>query len=70
MLTEIITTASTFMFLAWHLAQTGRRYLPSPRIPDHRSVAAIRARIEGEKRVAAASRREAARLATQLAPTT
>ncbi|MEU6583127.1 hypothetical protein [Nocardia sp. NPDC046763] len=70
MVTEIVTTAATFMLLAWYLTQTGRRYLPGPRIPDHRSVAAIRARIEGEKRVAAASKHEAARLATQFTLTT
>ncbi|MTE17379.1 hypothetical protein [Nocardia aurantiaca] len=70
MITELVTTAATFTIIALYLAQTARRHFPSTRTPDHHSVAAIRARIEGEKRVAAASKHEAARLATQLTITT
>ncbi|WP_433562856.1 hypothetical protein ACQP1O_36325 [Nocardia sp. CA-151230] len=67
MIPEIITTTVTLVSLAWYLAQTARRHLPIPRTPHHHSVAAIQARLEGEKRIAAASKHEAARLAT--APT-
>lgn len=54
MLAEIATTAITFISTALYLF---RRTPPNPH-----SVAAIRARLDGEKRVAAALKHEAARL--------
>lgn len=64
MLAEITTTAIAFLALALYL--TVRRYFPDPQPSNPHSVAAIRARLEGEKRVAAASRHAAARLSAQL----
>ncbi|MFE3753134.1 hypothetical protein ACFXO9_02395 [Nocardia tengchongensis] len=60
MVTEIATTAFAFIALAIYLS--ARHYFPDPHPPNPHSVAAIRARLEGEKRVAAASRLAAARL--------
>ncbi|MEU1210162.1 hypothetical protein [Nocardia sp. NPDC005825] len=67
MLTEIATTAITFLTVALCLFVPVRRYFLHPPPPNPHSVAAIRARLEGEKRVAAASRREAARLSAEFA---
>ncbi|MGW2660738.1 hypothetical protein ACWCW7_07210 [Nocardia tengchongensis] len=60
MLTEIATTASAFIALAIYFS--ARHYFPDPHPPNPHSVAAIRARLEGEKRVASASRLAAVRL--------
>lgn len=62
MLTAIAITAIAFIALAACLSHPfrRRRYSPNPY-----SVTAIRARLEGEKRVAEASKREAARLSAQ-----
>ncbi|MGV9665044.1 hypothetical protein ACWDUL_06785 [Nocardia niigatensis] len=64
MITEIVTTTATLISVAWYLTQAARRKLPHT--PHHHSVAAIQARLEGEKRIAAASKHEAARLTTAL----
>ncbi|MEV0462874.1 hypothetical protein AB0I30_17570 [Nocardia tengchongensis] len=60
MLTEIATTAFAFIALAIYLS--ARHYFPDRHPLNPHSVAAIRARLEGEKRVAAAARLAAARL--------
>ncbi|MFF0632300.1 hypothetical protein ACFYTS_07330 [Nocardia sp. NPDC004151] len=66
MFAEIATTAITVIALALYLSRPVRRLLHPPP-PNPHSVAAIRARLDGEKRVAAASRREAARLSAEFA---
>ncbi|MGW4535880.1 hypothetical protein ACWEOI_33485 [Nocardia sp. NPDC004340] len=67
MLIEIATTAVVFIFFTGYVARSIGSSLSRRRLSNPHSVAAIRARLEGEKRIVAASKREAVRLSTELA---